>query len=100
LQLLPLYQPPQRQNHKNSLIISESYSLTRRIFTEVHGKSIRKQDNLWLIAISTNLKTGSELESANTHGNAEAPDNAKDKDGAMEMMLAKKSMNESYLSLF
>ena len=47
-----------------------------------------------------NLRTGLEPESANTHGNAEVPDNVKDKDGAMEMMLAKKSTNEYYLSLY
>ena len=41
-----------------------------------------------------NLRTGSEPENANIHGNAEVPDNVKDKDGAMEMMPAKKSTNE------
>ena len=44
-----------------------------------------------------NLRTGSEPENANIHGNAEVPDNVKDKDGAMEMMPAKKSTNENCL---
>ena len=44
-----------------------------------------------------NLRTGSEPENANIHGNAEVPDNVKDKDGAMEMMLAKRSTNENRL---
>jgi hypothetical protein len=48
----------------------------------------------WLIATSTNLKTGSEPESASTHGSAEVPECAKVKAGAMEMMHAKKSMSE------
>ena len=42
------------------------------------------------------LRTGSEPESASTPGNAEVPECAKDKAGAMEMMLAKKSMNDHY----
>ncbi|MFN9903261.1 MAG: hypothetical protein ACK55Z_31710, partial [bacterium] len=75
----------------------ENYSLTKRTSTEVHGRNIKRQDNLWLIATSTNLRTGSEPENANIHGNAEVPDNAKDKDGAMEMMPAKKSTNEKCL---
>ena len=41
-----------------------------------------------------NLKTGSEQESASTPGNAEVPDNAKDKAGAMVMMPARKFMSE------
>ena len=45
-----------------------------------------------------NLRTGSEPENANIHGNAEVPDNVKDKDGAMEMMPAKKSTNENCLA--
>ncbi len=98
--LLPFCQLLQLLNPQNSQTILENYSLTRKTFTEAHGKSIKNQDNLWLIAISTNLKTGSEPESANTHGNAEELDNVKDKDGAMEMTLAKKSTNECYLSLY
>ena len=47
-----------------------------------------------------NLRTGSEQENANIHGNAEAPDNVKDKDGAMEIMLAKKSTNDNCLVFF
>ena len=58
------------------------------------GKDTRRPDNSWLTAISTNLKTGSELVSASTPGNAEVPDNAKARAGAMEMMPAKRSMNE------
>ena len=60
------------------------------------GKNTRRQDNLWLIATSMSLRTGSEPESASTPGNAEVPECAKDKAGAMEMMLAKKSMNDHY----
>ena len=41
-----------------------------------------------------NLRTGSELESASTHGNAEAQECAKARDCAMVMMLVRKSMNE------
>ncbi len=59
------------------------------------GTDIRNPDNLWLTATFTNLRTGSELENANTHGSAEVPDNVKDKDGAMEMMPARKSTNET-----
>ena len=62
--------------------------------TETIGKDTRRPDNSWLTAISTNLKTGSELESASTPGNAEVPDNAKVRAGAMVMMPAKRSMNE------
>ena len=58
------------------------------------GKNTRRQDNLWLIATSMSLRTGSEPESASTPGNAEVPDNAKVRAGAMEMMPAKRSMNE------
>ena len=58
------------------------------------GRDTRRPDNSWLTAISMNLKTGSELESASTHGNAEVLDNVKDKAGAMVMMPARKFMNE------
>ena len=58
------------------------------------GKNTRRQDNSWLIATSMSLRTGSEPESASTPGNAEVPECARDKAGAMEMMLAKKSMND------
>ena len=60
------------------------------------GKDTRRPDNSWLTVISTNLRTGLELVSASTPGNAEVPECAKDKAGAMEMMLAKKSMNDHY----
>ena len=40
------------------------------------------------------LRTGSEPVNASTPGNAEVPECAKDKAGAMEMMPAKKSMND------
>jgi hypothetical protein len=58
------------------------------------GIDIKNPDNLWLTVTSMNLRTGSELVNANTHGNAEVPDNVKDKDGATEMMPAKKFTNE------
>ena len=58
------------------------------------GKLTRSLANLWLIAISMNLRTGSVLENASTLGNAEVPDNAKVKAGAMVMMLAKRSTSE------
>ncbi len=60
------------------------------------GIDIKNPDNLWLTVTSMNLRTGSELVNASTHGNAEVPDNVKDKDGATEMMLVKKFMNELY----
>ena len=41
-----------------------------------------------------NLRTGSELVSASTPGNAEEPDHAKDKAGATVMMPARKFTNE------
>ena len=58
------------------------------------GRDISIPDNSWLTATSTNLRTGSELESASTHGNAEAQECAKAKAGAMVMTLARRSMNE------
>ena len=58
------------------------------------GRDIRRPDNSWLTATSTNLKTGSELASASTLGNAEVLDNVKDKAGAMVMMPARKFMSE------
>ena len=58
------------------------------------GKDTRRPDNSWLTVMSTNLRTGLELVSASTPGNAEVPECAKDKAGAMEMMPAKKSMND------
>ena len=60
------------------------------------GIDIKNPDNLWLTVTSMNLRTGSEPVNASTHGNAEVPDNAKDKDGVMEMTLVKKFMNDLY----
>ena len=60
------------------------------------GKDIRRPDNSWSTAISTNLRTGSELANASTPGNAEVPDNAKVRAGAMVMMPARKFMSEDY----
>ena len=58
------------------------------------GTNTSIPDNLWLTATSTNQRTGSEPASASTPGNAEVPEFAKDKAGAMVMMPAKKFMNE------
>ena len=58
------------------------------------GKLTRSLVNLWLIAISMNLRTGLVLENASTLGNAEVPDNVKVKAGAMVMMPAKRSTSE------
>ena len=72
----------------------ERCSQTKNPCTETTGTNISIPDNSWSTVTSTNLRTGSELESASTHGNAEVLDNVKDKAGAMVMMPARKFMNE------
>merc|ERR1712166_166817 len=71
-------------------------SQTKNPFMLTTGLDIKRQDNLWLIATSMNLRTGSEQENASTPGNAEVPEFVKDKDGAMEMMPARKFASEYY----
>ena len=61
------------------------------------GKLTRSPVNSWLIVTFMNLKTGLVLENASTHGNAEVPDNAKVKAGAMVMMPAKRSTSEQII---
>merc|ERR1712166_1394517 len=70
-------------------------SQTKNPSTKTTGLDTRKLDNLWLIATSMNLRTGSERENASTPGNAEVPEFAKDKDGAMVMMPARKFTSEN-----
>ena len=62
--------------------------------TETTGKDTRRPDNSWLTATSMNQRTGSELENASIHGNAEAPECARVKAGAMVMTPARKSTSE------
>ena len=69
-------------------------SQIRNLYGPTTGPNTSTQDNLWSIATSTNLKTGSEPVNASTPGSAEAPECAKAKAGAMEMTLARKSTNE------
>merc|ERR1712166_1607187 len=70
-------------------------SQTKNPFMLTTGLDIKRQDNLWLIATSMNLRTGLEQENASTPGNAEVPEFAKDKDGAMVMMSARKFTSEN-----
>merc|ERR1712078_289830 len=80
---------------RDTLTISVKCSQTRSLCTETTGTSIRNLDNSWSTAMSTNPRTGSELESASTPGSAEVPDNVKAKDGAMVMIPARKFTSES-----
>ena len=61
---------------------------------ETTGKLTKSLVNSWLTVIFMNPKTGLVLESASIHGNAEEPDNAKVKVGAMVMMPVKRSTSE------
>merc|ERR1711934_140812 len=90
-----LFWPPLRLLRlKPTLIISVSSSPPRRTFITTTGRSIKNQDNSWSTAISMNQRTGSVPESASTPGSAEAPDNAKDKAGAMVTTPARRSTSE------
>merc|ERR1712166_916780 len=69
-------------------------SQTKNPSTKTTGLDTRKLDNLWLIATSMNPRTGLEQVNASTPGNAEVPEFAKDKAGAMVMMPARKFTSE------
>ena len=94
LQWLPFSPAPRQSKTKASQNTSVKCSQINLQCTEMTGKDTRRPDNSWLTATSTNLKTGSELASASTLGNAEVLDNVKDKAGAMVMMPARKFMSE------
>merc|ERR1711943_169412 len=78
----------------NTQTTSVKCSQIRNPCTETTGTNISTPDNSWLTATSTNLRIGSEPESASTLGNAEVPDNAKVKAGATVMTPARRSTNE------